>query len=280
MNFFNFTKKAILEEKQKNFTKSYNLYVISENNTTSIQIKIKLISRRAWCLEQVGNHESAEELIKSLTVLYKGFSESFLQSALYFIKLKKFKQAKLYLHSGIEQFPDSTDLYLTLAFILKETERWNESIQILKKALSRETLTKAKNGIGKQDIWNELGHLYYERGNYNSCVACLKKAISINGDLMSCYSTISKAYLFIDDPRSTIKYIDLLFHKFEFLDIDDYITKARAHARLKEFPQAMECLQIAYEEGESLLLKTEDMVDFSELVKDGFFDSLQNLEIE
>ncbi len=280
MNFFIFTKKAILEEKQKNFTKAYNLYVNSENTTTSPQVKIKLISRRAWCLEQVGNHDSAEELIKSLTIQYKGFPESYLQSALYFIKLKKFKQAKFYLHSGIEEFPDSTDLYLTLAFILKETERWNESIQILKKALSRETLTKAKNGIGKQDIWNELGHLYYERGNYNSCVACLKKAISINGDLMSCYSTISKAYLNIDDPSSTIKYIDLLFQKFEFLDIDDYIIKARAHARLKEFPEAMECLQIAYKEGESLLLKTEDMVDFSDLVKDGFFDSFQNLEIE
>jgi tetratricopeptide (TPR) repeat protein len=280
LNFFTFTKKALQDEKQKNFTKAYNLYVNSENTTNSIPVKIKLISKRAWCLEQVGNHESAVELIKSLTILYEGFSESFLLSALYFIKLKKFKQAKLYLHSGIEQFPDSTDLYLTLAFLLKETERWDESIQVLKKALSRDTLTKAKNGIGKQDIWNELGHLYFERGNYNSCVACLKKAISINGDLMSCYSTISKAYLNIEDPRSTIKYIDLLFQKFEFLDMDDYIIKARAHARLKEFPQAMECLQVAYEEGDSLFLKTEDMVDFSELVKNGFFDSFQNLEYE
>jgi tetratricopeptide (TPR) repeat protein len=280
LNFFTFTKKALQDEKKKNFTKAYNLYVNSENITKSTPVKIKLISRRAWCLEQVGNHESAVELIKSLTILYEGFPEAFLLSALYFIKLKKFKQAKLYLHSGIEQFPDSTDLYLTLAFLLKETERWDESIQILKKALSRDTLTKAKNGIGKQDIWNELGHLYYERGNYNSCVACLKKAISINGDLMSCYSTISKAYLNIEDPRSTIKYIDLLFQKFEFLDMDDYIIKARAHARLREFTQAMECLQVAYEEGDSLFLKAEDMVDFSELVKDGFFDSFQNLEFE
>lgn len=280
MPFFSLAKQAIQEEHLKNYAKAYNLYVDTEKSTTSPLVKIKIISKRAWCLEQVGNHTSAEELIKKIIILFHEYPEAYLQTALYYIKIKKFKLSKSVLRAGIELYPDSTDLYLTLAFILKETERWNESIDVLKKALLRENLSKAKHGIGKQDIWNELGHLYFERGNYNSSVACLKKAISLNGNLMSCYSTLSKAYLHLDDPLSTLKYINQLLHKFDILDTDDYILKARAHARLKEYELAMDCLQIAYQENEALHLSTEDMIDFSNLIKNGLFDNFQNIEIE
>ena len=280
MPFFSLAKQAIQEERLKNYTKAYNLYVEAEKISFSSLVKIKILSRRAWCLEQVGNHSSAEDLIKKIMILFQEYPDAYLQTALYYIKIKKFKLSKTVLKTGIDLYPDSTDLYLTLAFILKETERWNESIEVLKKALLRENLGKAKNGIGKQDIWNELGHIYYERGNYNSSVACLKKAISINGNLMSCYSTISKAYLHLDDPQNTLKYTNQLIQKFEILDTDDYIVKARAHARLKEYDLALECLQIAYEENEALHLKTEDMIDFSNLIKNGMFDNFQNIEIE
>ncbi len=280
MSFFTLAKQAIQEEHLKNYTRAYNIYADIEKSTSSSLVKIKILSRRAWCLEQVGNHSSAEELIKKIIILFHEYPESYLQTALYYIKIKKFKLSKSVLRTGIELYPDSTDLYLTLAFILKETERWNESIEVLKKALLRKNLGKAKHGIGKQDIWNELGHLYFERGNYNSSVACLKKAISLNGNLMSCYSTISKAYLQLDDPLSTLKYINLLLDKFDILDTDDYIIKARAHARLKEYELAMDCLQIAYEENEALHLKTEEMIDFSNLLKNGLFDNFQNIEIE
>ncbi len=280
MNFFRLIKTANKEEKAKNFTKAYNLYIKAEFISKNDIVKIKIIAKRAWCLEQVGNHPSAESLINDLILKFPNLSDSYLNSSLYFIKIKKYKQAKNNLKDGLKYFPDSTDLYITLAYILKETERWNESIEILKKALLRENLTKAKNGIGKQDIWNELGHLYFDRGNFNSCIACLKKAILIDGDLMSCYSTIAKSYLFLDDPQNTIKYLNLQFSKFEVLDPEDHIIKARAYAKLKHEKLAMDELIKANLINGGIYLRSEDLIDFSDLLKSGFLNTLENLQIE
>jgi tetratricopeptide (TPR) repeat protein len=280
MKFISIIKAANNDEKNKDYTKAYNLYIKAENLTSNNIVKIKLIAKRAWCLEQVGNHASAETLISELITKYPRFSDSFLNSALYYIKIKKYKQAKTILKEGLKFFPNSTDLYITLAYILKESERWNESIEILKQALLRETLTKAKNGIGKQDIWNELGHLYFDRGNYNSCIACLKKAILIDGDIMSCYSTIAKSYLFLEDPQNSIKYLDMQFSKFEVLDPEDHIIKARAYAKLKNEKLAMEELQKANLINGGVYLRSEDLIDFSDLLKNGFLNTLENLQIE
>jgi tetratricopeptide (TPR) repeat protein len=280
MKFISIIKAAYNDEKNKDFTKAYNLYIKAENLTSNNIVKIKLIAKRAWCLEQVGNHPSAETLISELIAKYPSFSDSFLNSALYYIKIKKYKQAKTILKEGLKFFPNSTDLYITLAYILKESERWNESIEILKQALLRETLTKAKNGIGKQDIWNELGHLYFDRGNYNSCIACLKKAILIDGDIMSCYSTIAKSYLFLEDPQNSIKYLDMQFSKFEVLDPEDHIIMARAYAKLKNEKLAMEELQKANLINGGVYLRSEDLIDFSDLLKNGFLNTLENLQIE
>jgi tetratricopeptide (TPR) repeat protein len=280
MKFISIIKAASNDEKNKDYTKAYNLYIKAENLTSNNIVKIKLIAKRAWCLEQVGNHASAETLISELITKYPSFSDSFLNSALYYIKIKKYKQAKTILKEGLKFFPNSTDLYITLAYILKESERWNESIEILKQALLRETLTKAKNGIGKQDIWNELGHLYFDRGNYNSCIACLKKAILIDGDIMSCYSTIAKSYLFLEDPQNSIKYLDMQFSKFEVLDPEDHIIKARAYAKLKNEKLAMEELQKANLINGGVYLRSEDLIDFSDLLKNGFLNTLENLQIE
>ena len=231
-------------------------------------------------MEQVGNYEEARGIINKIQDEYRHVSYGYLYPALYYNKLKNYKLSKKILREGIENFPDSSDLYLTLAFILKETERWNESIKVLKSALSRSNLQRAKSGIEKQDIWNELGHLYYERGNYNSCIACLKKAIFMKGDNFSCYGTIARAYLNVGDPGNSIRYLDLQYSRFQFLNSPDFITKARAYSRLKDYEEAERVLEMAYRETGTLILSSEEMVDFSELTKKGFFLKIENFEID
>ena len=280
VKFISNTKNAIREEKLKNYTRAYNLFLNSQNQCKSELTAIKIISRRAFCLEQVGNHKEAENLILSLTKKYKNFYQSYLLTGLYYGKLKKYKESKKYLIQGLNYFPNVMDLYITLSYTLKDTERWNEAIDVLKKALNIHDLVRSKNGIEKKDIWCELGHLYFDRANYNSCIACLKQALILDNGILACYSTLSRAYLFLDDAGNSIKYLDLQYEKFNFLDTEDYIIKARAHSRLNQIEEAKICITNAYDESGSLFLRSEDMADFSDLLKIGFFSGLENLEIE
>lgn len=276
---FSLIKRALAEERKKYFTSAYNLLLKAEEHVLSDPTRVRLMYKRAGYMEQVGNNEEAHLIIKSIINKFSNTPEGFLFPSMYYNKLKNFKLSRNLLRMGIDQFPDNSDLYLTLAYFLKETERWNESIDILKKALSRENLQRAKNGIDRADIWNELGHLYFERGNYNSCIASLKKAISKKGNLVGCYGTIARSYLYVGDPLNAIKYLNEQWDFYNFWDSDDYIIKARAHARLKEYEQAEHSLESAYEDVGMLLLSSEDMVDFSELTKKGFFLNFENVEI-
>jgi len=93
------------------------------------------------------------------------------------------------------------------------------------------------------------------------------------------YALLSKSYLKLNDPYNALKYIDYHLSFFEDLDPEDFITKARAHARLGDNHLASANLLQAYDSDGVLRLRTEEMADFSVLVQSGFFTTLENLEI-
>ena len=70
------------------------------------------------------------------------------------------------------------------------------------------------------------------------------------------------------------------FSKFEVLDPEDHIIKARAYAKLKNEKLAMEELQKANLINGGVYLRSEDLIDFSDLLKNGFLNTLENLQIE
>lgn len=280
MNFLSLTRKALNEQKDGNYTKAFNLFTKALELTKDIKVKIKIQARKGYCLNAVGNNLEAEELFRSLPEHYPEHPESFLQASLYFITIENFNQAKNYLKSGIQKFPEYLELYLTLAFILKVTGRQNESIEVLKKALSQEKLSNGKGGITRKDIWVELGNLYFERGNLNSCIACLKKALRMEEEFFSHYDLLALCYLKLNDLNQALDYINLHLENFQNVDAKDYILKARILAQMGSLDEAMQMLEHVYETQGELKLNNEEFHDLGPLVRSGFFESFENYEVE
>ena len=278
--FRNLTKQAYKEERLKNFARAFNLYSQALGFPVREVTKVKLKSKQAWCLHFVGNYMQALEVFNSLLQEHPSEPGSYIYFANYMLKTDKLKLAKNTLRKAIEKFPEHLEAYLLLAGILKDTERSNEAIEILKKALSQTSLVCAR-GIHRKDLWAELGYLYYERGSYNSSIVAFKKSLRmISEHDFFHYDMLAKAYLKINDPQSAIVYIEKKIENFGDYDSDDLILKARIHARLGEYQYATSNLLQAYSIEDSLTLKNEDMVDFSYLLQNGFFQTLENFQFE
>ncbi|MCB1189695.1 MAG: hypothetical protein H7A23_09045 [Leptospiraceae bacterium] len=279
MFFIEIVKQAIIEEENRNFTKALNLFNHALTFAKSESTITKLQARKAWCLHYVGNHSEAYKLFQKLLKEHKNHPTSYLLTGFYLIKTGKLKEAKKVLTEGKSKFPNYLELYLTLASLLTDTQRSNEAIDILKEALAREKLVRAK-GIEKKDIWAYLGTLYFERSNYNSSIVSLKKSLNLyHEEYFPLFDLLAKCYLKINDPTNAIKYIDLRLAYYSE-DPEDYIIKARAHSRLGEHHLASSSLLQAYSLENYLKLNAEDMVDFSYLLQSGFFNALEDVEFE
>ncbi|MEM7181783.1 MAG: CDC27 family protein [Spirochaetota bacterium] len=280
LEFLSTTKKALQAENNRNFALAFNLYNQALGSARNERAIVKMKARQAWCLHNVGNHKEASGLFQSIVESHTEEPQAYVLYATYLLKTDRLKNAKTTLKKGVERFPEHLEIYLVLASILKDTERSNEAIEVLKKALSQDRLTRG-NGIERKDIWAELGYLYYERGNYNSAIASLKKSLRMSEeDEYLHYDLLAKAYLKIGDPQNAMKYIEKRLKVFGDYEPEDLIIKARAHARMGEYQYATANLLQAYSIEDSLHLKNEDMVDFSFLVQSGFFNTLENFDFE
>lgn len=280
MGFRHLIISAIQRERQREFTKAFNLYKESLNFTQNSKTILKVKNRQAWCQYYIGNTRETLNLFQELLDHFSSHPESRLYYANYLIKVHNYKLAKKILSQAIEIFPDQLELYLTLASLLKDTDRSNEAIQILKQALAQEKLSRGR-GIKRKDIWAELGYLYYQRGDYNSALASLKTAMRMDEEeTFLHYDMIAQCYLKVADHKNALKFIDLYIKYFGESDADILVIKARAHAQLGESHLACASLLQAYSLENGLKLSAEDMVDFGPLLQTGFFDTLENVEID
>ncbi|TGK15583.1 tetratricopeptide repeat protein [Leptospira fluminis] len=280
MGFRELIRNAIQRERQREFTKAFNLYKESLNFTQNPKTVLKVKNRQAWCQYHIGNTRETLNLFQELLDKFVGHPESHLHYANYLIKVHNYKSAKKILSKAIESFPDQLELYLTLASLLKDTDRSNEAITVLKQALSQEKLSRGR-GIKRKDIWAELGYLYFQRGDYNSGLASLKTAMRMDEEeTFLHYDMIAQCYLKVGDHKNALKFIDLYIKYFGESDADILVVKARAHSQLGESHLACASLLQAYSMENGLKLSAEDMVDFGPLLQTGFFDTLENVEID
>lgn len=280
MTFMQLSKQALKEQSEKDYTRAFNLYNKVLHCNLPDRTIVKIMSKQAWCLYSVGNPADADTIINRIIQDYDNEPLSSQVAAKYFIKTDRIKSAKKLLQSGIKKFPDNLEIYLILASLLKDTERSNEAIEVLKSTLLRENLTRGK-GINRKDIWAELGHLYFDRGDYNSSLACLKKSMRMDSEEnFFHYDLLAICSFKLDDPKSCIKYIS---HYFNFLgetDQEILIYLARANCRLGNMAEAKKAFYAAYKIEEQLTLKAEELLDLAKLKQAGVFDHLENLEIE
>jgi len=265
---------------EKEFTKAFNLYFESEYYTTDLSSKIKIRAKMAWCQYSVGNPKETEFHFQYLLDNFSDHPLSYVLYSKYQIKLRKFKSAKLILKKGISLYPSFLEYYLLLASLLKDMDRSEESIEVLKIALAQENLTKSK-GIGRKDIWSELGSLFYSRGDYNSALACLRKALKMGDESEFLnYELLSLCYLELEDPENALKSIEAFIEYIGEIDPEVLIIQSRAKCRLGLLDEAAQLLIQAYSYEDSLQLNGTEMTDFAPLLRNGFFTTLENIEWE
>ncbi|MCE9500553.1 MAG: tetratricopeptide repeat protein [Leptospira sp.] len=280
MEFLRITKRAIKADSGKQYARAFNLFQDAIKLTENTPAIIRIMGRQAWCLHFVWNHEDALALVNRILEEYPEHPVGYLINASFFVKINRAKTAKSILKKGLEKFPDQLELYLTLASILKDTERSNEAIDVLKRALSHEKLSRGR-GIERRDIWAELGSLYFERGDYNSSIACFKKGMRMGSEENFLhFDILALCYLKLNDSKNSLKYIDLHLHYFGDHYPEDFIIKARAHAKLGELPLATSNILHAYSFENSINLSSEDMIDFAPLIQSGFFNTLDKVDID
>lgn len=279
-SFFSLIREAKLLEEEKEFTRAFNVYAESESHTTDESSLIKIKAKKAWCLYAVGNPKETESLFQDIIKNYPSHPLSITVYSRYLIKLKKFKSAKVLLQKSITYFPSYLENYLLLASLLKEMERSEEAIKVLKKALSQEHLSNGR-GIDRKDIWAELGSLYFSRGDFNSALVSLKKSLNmVEPEEFLDYDLLSLCYLEAEDPENALTSIKTHIQFCKEIDPETLIILARAHCRLGKLEEAANNLIQAYSIEDSLYLKAADFIDFAPLLRNGFFTTLENIEWE
>jgi tetratricopeptide (TPR) repeat protein len=280
-NFFIETTKAALQlELERDYTRAFNAFQKSLNLTKNESSIIKIRSKQAWCLHQVGNPTETDKIYHSIIEDSKNNPLGYLLYSKYLIKTRRWKAAKSLLQESSLLFPDNLEIYLTYASLMKDMERSNEAIDILKKALSQESLTRGR-GIERKDIWAELGSLFFQRGDYNSSISVLKKSLRMdNEENFLHYDILGICYLLVGDHENCIYYIDKFILYNGEIDAEILTIKARAHSRAGVYHLATASLLQAYALEDQLTLNAEDMVDLAPLKQLGFLDTLEHLEIE
>ncbi|GBF49540.1 tetratricopeptide repeat protein [Leptospira ryugenii] len=279
-DFFSILRKAIRLERDREFTKAFNIFSEAESLSPNPQTKIKIRARMALCQNVLGNTKETELQFQKVMDDFADHPLSLDVYARFLIRIKKFKSAKSILNKGIFTFPHYLEFYLLLASLLKDMDRSEESIAILKQALSREDLSKAK-GINRKDIWAELGSLYYARADYNSALVCLRKslAMGLESDFLH-FELLALCYLELEDAESAIRSLESLVEYAGEIDPEILILFARAKCRLGLIEEAAQFLIQAYSYEDSLTLKGHEMNDFAPLLRNGFFTTLENVEWE
>ncbi|MGE8722399.1 tetratricopeptide repeat protein [Leptospira terpstrae] len=279
-SFFSLIREAKLLEEEKEFTRAFNVYAESESHTTDESSLIKIKAKKAWCLYAVGNPKETESLFQDIIKNYPSHPLSITVYSRYLIKLKKFKSAKVLLQKSILYFPSYLENYLLLASLLKDMERSEEAIKVLKKALSQEHLSNGR-GIDRKDIWAELGSLYFSRGDFNSALVSLKKSLKmVEPEEFFYYDLLALCYLEAEDPENALISIRTHIQYCKEIDPETLIILARAHCRLSKLEEAANNLIQAYSIEDSLYLKAADFIDFAPLLRNGFFTTLENIEWE
>lgn len=267
-------------EESKEFTRAFNLYAESESYTRSESSLIKIKAKKAWCLYSVGNPSETENLFQEIISNYANHPLSITVYSRYLIKLKKFKSAKSILKKSLSLFPNYLENYLLLASLLKDMERSDEAIEVLKAALNQEHLSHGR-GIERKDIWAELGSLYFSRGDFNAALASLKLSLKmVSEEEFYYYDLLALCYLEAEDAENALQNIRTHIKYCKEIDPETLIILARANCRLGNLDEASNNLIQAYSIEDSLYLKATDFLDFAPLLRNGFFTTLENIEWE
>ncbi|MCZ8341863.1 MAG: tetratricopeptide repeat protein [Leptospira sp.] len=276
--FFSLIRDAKKLEESKEFTRAFNLYAESEKFTTSEPSLIKIKAKKAWCLYSVGNPGETENLFQEIIQNFENHPLSITVYSRYLIKLKRFKSARSILKKSLELFPTYLENYLLLASLLKDMERSDEAIEVLKSSLLQENLSHGR-GIEKKDIWAELGSLYFSRGDFNSALASLKQSLKLTKEEEFVYfDLLALCFLDAEDPENALESIKKHIKYCKEIDPETLIILARAHCRLGRLEEASNNLIQAYSIEDSLYLKAMDFLDFAPLLRNGFFTTLENIE--
>lgn len=127
----------------------------------------------------------------------------------YLIKTRRWKAAKSLLQESSLLFPDNLEIYLTFASLMKDMERSDEAIDILKKALSQESFNSRTREL-KRKIFGQNWEAY--SSNVVTIIQVslfLKKSLRMDSEENFLhYDILGICYLLVGDHENCIFYID------------------------------------------------------------------------
>jgi tetratricopeptide (TPR) repeat protein len=161
-----------------------------------------LLKRAAANLSYLGRTSEALELIKKVDPVERDLDYYFVISNVY-NEAGLSEEAIDALEEGIEEYPVSVELYVSLAFMYDNLDRFEECVSVLKKALEIEP--------GSATVQNFLGYIYADRNvNLDEAEALIDKALAQEPD--------NYAYL---DSKAWV-----LYRKGLFRQAHEYMLKA------------------------------------------------------
>ena len=276
---FSDIRKALKLFDEEKFTQSFNLLNSVERKTTHMHLISKIANIKIRCLIQVGNVLAAKEYLETLLTKYPVSGKITFMAANTYHKLEELEKAnRLYLRC-VCLYPDNTQYALIFAQFLREMNRPNETLGILKKCLRKNRLKTPRDHAGLHFLYLELGLTYYYANQYWRALILLGHTAAISQQFPY-NDIIAEILLKRKDYEKANQYISLHLQDWTENDPEALYLQAKIFVALNRRKEAFQSLEKCEKLWGELVITAGDMTHLFPLMQDGSLKKLSNLVIE
>ena len=206
------------------FKSNRNAEVISlceQNQEKKIQHIV--LNIKGATLAKINNIDNAIDCFKQALQLKNDYIDVYLNLYLVFLKIKKIKDAILVAKKIIEiennQNPNS---YYNLAYAYNLNSDFDKALINFKKS-------EALNFTNKNQLYNNMGLIHFQKKNINDAELYLKKGLQFNHDDLIIINNLLRVYFYSRNYQKALplyekaKKLDLNFFMFQLNQVDYYI---------------------------------------------------------
>lgn len=275
---------AKIREAQKLFqaqeyTRAFNILSNVERMTTHLHLKSKIAHFKVQCLFQVGNIKSAIEYVESLLDFYPLSGQmNFLAATVYRRLDDRVKAGRLYLRCAC-LYPENTQYSLVYAQFLKESNRMEEAIGIIRKCLKTNKRHNKSPDSGIYFLYLELALVYHIMSHFERALILLNYCAQKNKDFPY-YDLIADIYLKKNDFKTAKKYINLHMKLWGESDPEALFILSKVQVGLNKKDEAIQTLKKCCKIWGELVVTPVDMTYLFPLMQDGSLKKIPNLVLD
>ena len=272
-------RKALKLFDEEKFTQSFNLLNSVERRTQHMHLIAKIANIKIRCLIQVGNVLAAKEYLETLLTIYPTSGKIAFMAANTYHKLEELNKAnRLYLRC-VCLYPANTQYALIFAQFLREINRPNETLGILKKCLRKNRMESARDHAGLHFLYMELGLTYYYANHYWRALILLTHTAELSQQFPY-NDIIAEMLLKRKEYEKADHYLSLHLEDWTENDPEALYLQAKIYVALNRRKEAFQSLEKCEKLWGELVITAGDMAHLFPLMQDGSLKKLSNLVIE